>query len=373
MDRFAVATLPLHDGRAPSYLVERMKRASSAIASIMCQELGTRAFLERLADPLWFQALGAALGYDWHSSGVTTVLTGVLREVLSMEEQGIAVVGGKGGMMKLVPQEIDVMAEAGMVGDAKAEELRRASRLSARVDTSAVQAGYDLYHQALFVDEGGNWVIVQQGMNPREGNARRYHWMRTERFVGDPPESAIGYKKDYVLNMADGAAEGARRASLELVRERTEYLMAALEASRHTTLDLFSERGAPRFEMEMDVQLPRRVNWNAVRSMYEHPPSTYEELLLVPGAGPATVRALSLLSQLMYGEKLCWRDPIKFSFAVGGKDGVPYPVDRGTYDAVIRELEEAARQTELEDQDKRWVLRRLAGLSVGESRRSRPG
>ncbi|MDP7982915.1 MAG: DUF763 domain-containing protein, partial [Conexivisphaerales archaeon] len=168
-------------------------------------------------------------------------------------------------------------------------------------------------------------------------------------------------KEDVVLNMADRTAEGARRASLDLVREKTERLAAALEASRRTTLDLFAEGGGPRPTRE--VQFPRKVNWAAVKLMYEHSPSSYEELLLVPGAGPATVRALSLLSQLIYGEEPCWRDPIKFSFAVGGKDGVPYPVDRGAYDAALREMEEAAAQAKLDDQDKRLMLRRLARLS----------
>jgi len=368
MENVAVATLPLHDGKAPSYLVERMKRMSSAIASIIVQEYGTKVLLERLADPLWFQALGSALGYDWHSSGVTTVLTGVLREVLSIDSHGVMVLGGKGGMMSLILDEVDVMADANIIRDSKASELKRASRLAARIDTSAVQAGYQLYHQAIFVDEKGNWTLVQQGMNSTDRTARRYHWIETSRFVNDPPESVIGLKKDAVLNMVDHESDGARRASLDLVRERTDRLMAVFESSKRTTLDAFTSqenKGFPRLPKE--VEFPEKVNWKAVKSMYENPPTSYEELLLVPGAGPATIRALSLLAQLIYGEEPSWRDPIKFSFAVGGKDGVPYPVDRKVYDLAILELEEVARQARLDDPDKRWMLRRLANLSSGKN------
>ncbi|WP_449461796.1 DUF763 domain-containing protein [Tardisphaera miroshnichenkoae] len=369
MDNVAVATLPLHDGRAPSYLVERMKRMSSAVASIIVQDYGTKVLLERLADPLWFQALGSALGYDWHSSGVTTVLTGVLREVLSIDSHGVMVLGGKGGMMSLILDEVDVMADAGIVRDSKARELKRASRLAARVDTSAVQAGYQLYHQAIFVDEKGNWTLVQQGMNGKDRTARRYHWIETSSFVDDPPESVIGLKKGAVLNMVDRESDGARRASLDLVRERTDRLMAVFESSRRTTLDMFTGADGKAFaRLPREVEFPEKVNWKAVKSMYENPPASYEELLLVPGAGPATIRALSLLSQLIYGEEPSWRDPIKFSFAVGGKDGVPYPVDRKTYDIAIRELEEVAKQARLDDSDRRWMLKRLANLSSGNNR-----
>ncbi|MDP7976215.1 MAG: DUF763 domain-containing protein [Thermoprotei archaeon] len=370
MENVAIATLPLHDGKAPSYLVERMKRMSSAIATIMVQEYGTRVLLERLADPLWFQALGSALGYDWHSSGITTVLTGVLREVLSISSHGVMVLGGKGDMMKLILDEIDVMADAGIIKDSKANELKRASRLAARVDTSAVQAGYQLYHQAIFIDEKSNWTLIQQGMNPEDRTARRYHWIETSRFVNNPPEVVIGLKKDVVLNMVDPKSDGARKASIELVQEKTERLMAVLESSKRTTLDIFASCGNKGLaRLPKEVEFPKKVNWKAVKSMYENPPATYEELLLVPGAGPATVRALSLLSQLIYGEEPSWRDPIKFSFAVGGKDGVPYPVDRKTYDAAIRELEEVAKQARLDDPDKRWMLRRLASLSSYNEKR----
>jgi len=361
MDERAVATLPLHDGRAPSYLIERMKRMSSAVASIIVEEYGTKTFLERLSDPLWFQALGSALGYDWHSSGVTTVLTGVLREVLSMDSHGVMVIGGKGGMMRLNPAEISVMADAGLISESKARELERASRLAARVDTSAVQAGYQLYHQAIFLDHKGNWTLVQQGMNPSNKTARRYHWIQTSNFVNDPPESVIGYRRNFVLNMIDKDSTSARKASLDLVRESTERLMAVYERSRHITLDHFT--GRLEVKVPLEVEFPERVNWKAIKSMYENPPISYEELLLFPGIGPATVRAISLLSQLIYGEQLSWKDPIKFSFAVGGKDGVPYPVNREIYDLAIREMEEIAKQTSLDGADKRWMLKRLAQLS----------
>jgi len=360
MSKVGEAVLPLHGGKAPSYLVSRMKRMADAVAYLIVNEYGTQTFLKRISDPLWFQALGSALGYDWHSSGVTTVLTGVLREVLSLDKHGLMVIGGKGSQMRLVPNEIQAMADVGLISGSAEAELIRASRLVAKVDTAAVQSGYQLYHHAVFVDERGHWAIVQQGMNETDRTARRYHWIETDQFVDSPPENVIGIPRSSVLNLVEHESAGVRKATLDVVKEPTEKLRSVIESSEHATLDSFSV-GNPSGKAGAEVVVfPRRVDWQAVKALYEHPPARFEDLLLTPGIGPAAVRALALLSSLIYGERPSWRDPIKFSFAVGGKDGVPYPVDRKAYDEAIREMEEVARQARLTDDDKTWMLKRLS-------------
>jgi len=355
-----IAVLPLHEGKAPEYLIKRMKRMASAIASLIISEFGTATFLQRISDPLWFQAFGASMGYDWHSSGVTTVLTGVLRDVLSMDEHGVMVIGGKGKFMTLVPKEAEVMAEAGIIHDHEAKDLQMASRLTAKIDTAAVQSGYELYHHAIFLDEKGNWVIIQQGMNEIDRTARRYHWAQTQNFVDSPPEYIIGIKRQGILNMIDKEAERARKASLDATREHPSKIMAVCESTKRTTLDFFSDNKLPTIRGSVEFVFPSKVDWKTIKALYENPPSTYDELLLKKGVGPSIIRALALFSSLIYGEKLSWRDPIKYSFAVGGKDGVPYPVDKATYDQAIKEIEGLAKQARLDANDKNWALRKLA-------------
>ncbi|MGC8631193.1 MAG: DUF763 domain-containing protein [Thermoprotei archaeon] len=355
-----IAVLPLHEGKAPEYLIKRMKRMASAITNLIINEYGTATFLQRISDPLWFQAFGTSMGYDWHSSGVTTVLTGVLRDVLSMDEYGVTVIGGKGKFMTLVPKELEVMSEAGIIHDHEAKALQRASKITAKIDTAAVQSGYQLYHHAIFLDERDNWVIVQQGMNEVDRTARRYHWAQTQNFVDSPPEYIIGIKRQGILNMVDKEAERARKASLDAARERPSKIMAVCESAKRTTLDSFSDNKLPTIKGSIEYTFPSKVDWKTVKALYENPPSTYDELLLKKGVGPSIIRALALFASLIYGEKLSWRDPIKYSFAVGGKDGVPYPVDKATYDQAIKELEDLAKQARLDANDKNWMLRKLA-------------
>ena len=369
-----MAELPLHYGRAPRWLFNRMVKLSKAVAEVIIDEYGTQELLRRLADPFFFQSLSCALGYDWHSSGTTTVTCAALREALSVEEHGVAVAGGKGRASMRVPEDVVRKGVEMGLGDGVIERLVYTSRMSAKVDNAVLQDGYTLYHHTIVFDEHGRWVVVQQGMNPEDKYARRYHWCweRLESFVVEPHRAIVCDRRMPVaLNMTDRASEGCRRASRDLVMDGPRRLARMLKSFRPAWQRSLSEwdpnvRDAG-LRMEV-LRMPRRVNWDAVKRAYELQPRSYEELVAVRGLGPSTVRALALLSQLIYGEPPSWRDPVKYSFTVGGKDGVPYPVRRDVYDSVIQFLRDAIQRAEVGDREKLRALRRLSSVSLGEYR-----
>ncbi|HDI73486.1 MAG TPA: DUF763 domain-containing protein [Candidatus Korarchaeota archaeon] len=319
MKRTGEAYLPLHGGKAPAWLFRRMKELAKPLLSAVVSEYGRRGLLERLSDPCWFQALGCALGYDWHSSGVTTVLTAALKEALEEAELGVRIAGGKGKTSLKTPEELGKIAQDFGLDP---EPLVRTSRLVAKVDNAALQDGYDLYHHSFILTEEGEWAVVQQGMDPRARMARRYHWLGSDlrSFVVEPHRGIVTeVPAKQVLNLVAVESEGARRVSLDLVREGPRRLRRLMEEYRV-------------------LKMPRRIDWNALKRAYQLDPSNYEELLQIKGIGKAAVRALALLSELVYGEKVSVRDPAKYSFAFGGKDGVPFPVDLRLMDEVISYL-----------------------------------
>ncbi len=366
MRRSGVAVLPLHSGRAPRWLYDRMRRLSGILMKILVEDRGRAELLRRVSDPVWFQALGCALGYDWHSSGVTTVLTAAIRDALADGELGVLVVGGKGRASREVPREVIEAAGRLGLGGERASEMLRASRMAAKVDSAVLQDGYSLYHHAVFVTEDGLWAVVQQGMNPRAQTARRYHWLGEglESFVEEPHSGIMGDRSERsVLDMTSKASREARGASVDLVREGPRKLASALrEALRGPLSPYLGEggdggRGAGGASY---LVMPRRVNWEALRRAYEMGVDGYEELVAVRGVGPATVRALALLAELVEGVEVSRRDPLRYSFAFGGKDGVPYPVDVGRMDRAISLLEELVEGADLQPGERREILRRLS-------------
>ena len=353
----------------------RMIRLADAIAVLLVEERGPAIFLRRISDPFWFQALGCVLGFDWHSSGVTTVLTAVLREAIRPEEHGLAVCGGKGKRSKATPEDIGRAVEALGLGEAHRERLIYASRMCAKVDNAAVQDGYTLYHHALFLAEDGSWAVVQQGMSTLDRTARRYHWLSEglDSFVVEPHSGIAGdVRRPVVLDMTARESEGCRRASLDLAREgpaRVERLLRSLRAEGQKSLLEWlppeAREGLRSFGHEAPLKylrMPWRINWSALSRAYELQPSDYEELLAIRGLGPATVRALALISALVYGEEPSWRDPARFSFAFGGKDGVPYPVNRELMDEAISLLEDAIEKARMGQEEKLRALKRLRRL-----------
>jgi len=369
LKKTGVARLPLHYGRAPRWLVVRMMRLAREIVTVIVDEYGRDEFLRRISDPFWFQALGCALGYDWHSSGVTTVLTGVLKSAIHSQEQGLAVCGGKGKTSLRAPVEISHVGEGFGFSTDRIEGLRYASRMSAKVDTAAIQAGYPLYHHAFFVTEDGKWAVVQQGMSVRDRTARRYHWLsdHVKDFVLEPHDAIVGdEKREVALNMTAKESEGCQKVSTDIMKEEPGRVMRMLKSIRPAHQRSLQEwmPSAKWKEYVIDtLSLPHNLNWNAVKKAYEFQPKNYEELLGIRGIGPSTVRALALISELIYGEKPSWRDPVKYSFCVGGKDGVPYPVDKSTYDRSIEILESAIRQAKVGSKEQMDAIKRLSSFT----------
>jgi len=367
LKRTGVAKLPLHYGKAPGWLVIRMQKLAKEIVTVIVDEYGQDMFLKRISDPFWFQALGCVLGYDWHSSGVTTVLTGVLKNAINSTEQGLAVCGGKGGASLKTPVEISFLEEKFGFSTDRIERLQYASRMSAKVDNTAIQAGYPLYHHAFFVTEGGKWAVVQQGMSAKDRTARRYHWIKDglckDSFVIEPHEAIVGEtRREAALDLTARESEECRETSVDLSKEKTGKIKRLLESVRPVWQKSLLEwlPGAIDEDYTVDVLcMPRRVNWNALRESYEFQPKNYEELLNIKGIGPATVRGLALVSQIIYGKPPSWEDPVKYSFAYGGKDGVPYPVNRKAMDESIHILKQAIREARLGNKDKMRSLERL--------------
>ena len=351
------------------------------IVAIIVDEYGVDEFLKRVSDPFWFQALGCVLGYDWHSSGVTTVVTGILKQAVSSQQHGLAVCGGKGRASRKAPVEIGAVGEEFGFSDGNVEALRRASRMSAKVDNVAVQAGYQLYHHAFFIADDGKWAVVQQGMCPEDRSARRYHWLSDDvrSFVVEPHSAVVGdVKRDTVLDMTAEASEGSRKASVDVVREEPKRLMRMLQSVRpefqRSLGEWLPKSGTGNFESRpfYSLSMPRNINWETLREVYEFQPSNYEELLEFRGVGPATVRGLALVAEVIYGEKPSWKDPVKYSFAYGGKDGVPRPVDRRAMDESIQILRQAVQNAKIGDREKMRSLQKLRrfvpeNMSSGEA------
>jgi hypothetical protein len=345
-----------------------MKKLAKEIVTIVVDEYGRTEFLKRISDPFWFQAFGCVLGYDWHSSGVTTVVTGVLKEAVVPEEHGIAVCGGKGKASRQTPLEIEAIGEKFSFSSNNIEALRYASKMSAKVDNTAVQAGYQLYHHAFFVTEDGKWAVVQQGMCPQDRTARRYHWLseNVQSFVVEPHDAVVGdARHETVLDMTAKESEGCRKTSVDIAKERSEKIMRmvmpsnpAFQKSLQDWLPKTTDPTGKKLHIEV-LSMPRSINWKALKEVYEFQPTNYEELLSFKGVGPATVRGLALVAELVYGEKPSWKDPVKYSFAYGGKDGVPYPVNRKAMDESIRMLRQAIQEAKIGDKEKIHSMQRL--------------
>lgn len=347
-----IAHLPLHYGKAPSWLFQRMRRLAREIVLFIIDAHGVEGMLFRLSDPFWFQALGCALGFDWHSSGVTTTVCGALKEgIRGMEKElGLYIAGGKGGASRKTPHEIEQFCNQTSIDGSS---LIYASRMSAKVDSAAVQDGYQIYHHSFFFTDQGSWAVVQQGMNEVTRYARRYHWLSrgVKDFVCEPHWAVCCDQRKEALNLVATESQEARETIVELSHEKPEFLIK--EGKRITELTLPTAHAVPMEKIRLD-----RLEKGFVR-IYENAPENFERLLGIEGVGPKTLRALSLISELIYGVKSSFRDPARFSFAHGGKDGHPYPVDRDVYDKTIEVLKTAIDRASVGDREKTEAIRRL--------------
>jgi hypothetical protein len=349
-----------------------MRKLAKEITTIIIDERGTDQFLTRISDPYWFQAFGCVLGYDWHSSGVTTVVTGILKQALSPEEHGIAVCGGKGKVSRQTPTEITRAAEEFGFSENSIQTLTYTSKITAKVDNTAIQAGYQLYHHAFLITENKKWAVIQQGMNSEDRTARRYHWLsdNVTNFVVEPHNAIVGdTKRPRALNMTAKTSEGARKASVDIAKESTNRIMRLIEATRPLYQKSLQEwlpktNINPQQQPIAILQMPRNINWETLKRVYEFQPKNYEQLLSIKGVGPATVRGLALIAELIYGEKPSWTDPVKYSFCVGGKDGVPFPVNRGAYDEIIEVFQNAVKQAKVGDKERINAIKRLRDFTA---------
>jgi hypothetical protein len=334
--RSGTANLPLHGGHAPRWLFERMVTISAEIASWIVIEQGTAELFRRMSDPVWFQAFGAVMGMDWHSSGVTTTVCGALKQGLAgrTRELGFVVAGGKGRTSRQTPAELT--AAGGWLGLDPAPYVQ-ASRMAAKVDNNALQDGYQIYHHVFLLDRTGHWAVVQQGMNDANGYARRYHWFSddVQSFVSDPHSAIASQATGEVWNLVAAESDKARDVTAALAREQPEKVVAEVEKIRELTLPAHHDvKGA-------DVD-PKRLHRILLKT-YERQPEDFATLLGMPGVGARTLRALSLVGELVHGAPVSIQDPARFSFAHGGKDGHPYPVDKKTYDTTIQILQSQLR------------------------------
>lgn len=350
------ADLPLHRGRVPPWLFERMARLGRVLAEAIVLEYGRTELLRRLSHPFWFQSLGALMGMDWHSSGITTSVVGALQRGLApLEgELGLRVCGGRGRHSRRTPDELAAFGERTGVDGAA---LATTSRLVAKVDGAAVQDGYALYLHAFFVAADGRWAVVQQGMDTGRRRARRYHWLSEglASFVDEPHAAIEGRPGGAIVNLTDRRAAASREAQLALVREGPGRILAAV---RRLGTD------APRLQMPghhevraADVVL-RRLH-GALAAAAERGPADFADLLLTPGLGARTVLALAMAAEVIHGAPCRFTDPARFSLALGGKDGHPYPVPLRVYDETLRVLRRAVDRARLGEDDRLAAVRRL--------------
>src|SRR5436309_711856 len=326
------ADLPLHSGSAPAWLFRRMVEMAGAVGSLVVQDGGPVALLRRLSDPFWFQAFGCVLGFDWHSSGVTTTVCGAVKEGIKEIDRdlGFFAAGGKGKTSRKAPEQI--AATCDRVGR-DPQPLVYASRTAAKVDSAAVQDGYQLYHHVFFFTSAGEWCVVQQGMSDATRTARRYHWLseHVASFVDEPHEAVCCDARGAALNLVAHENDAVRRVSAQIASQPPDATLKALESvllkpdtTAHATARLLSMPARHELLPELDVATPYLEK--ILLKTYERAPEDFETLLGIEGVGPKTLRALALASELVHGTAASLRDPARFAFAHGGKDGTPFPV-----------------------------------------------
>ena len=369
--RSGSADLPLHGGAVPKWLADRMTRLGAVMAEAIVHTYGRDELLRRLAHPFWFQSFGAVMGMDWHSSGITTSVVGALKRGLAplAGELGVHVCGGRGKHSRRTPDELVAIGErVGFDGAA----LARASRLVAKVDSAAVQDGFDLYLHGFIVTDEGRWVVVQQGMNGERREARRYHWLSEglTSFVDEPHSAIEGLDQGKIVNLTDRRADASRRNQVEMLNSIGPDAIAREYSRMAAPEDKPADPAAPEqpflphlvmpshHEVRSSDVLTRRLHGNLAAAA-ECGPSDFSQLLLVPGVGPRTVRALAMVAEVLHGAPYRFGDPARFSFAHGGKDRHPFPVPIRVYDETIAVLKSAVRKAKLGREDELGALKRL--------------
>jgi hypothetical protein len=353
MKRSGSADLPLHSGHVPKWLSERMAKLGLAITESIITEYGKVEVLRRLSDPFWFQSFGAVLGMDWHSSGITTSVMGALKRSLNphAKDLGIYICGGKGKYSRETPAELIKIGDRTGID---ADHLVRCSKLSAKVDNTAVQDGFQLYLHSFIVSDDGDWTVVQQGMREGSATARRYHWHSSSltSFVEDPHTGICGINQGNILNMVAKEAIPAQQGIMNITGENPNHMLGEVQR-------LIMPHHHDVKSKDIDLKRLGSILWLA----HDTVPKNFEELLLLEGLGPRTLQSLVLVSEVIHGTPSRFKDPARFSFAHGGKDGHPFPVPTKVYDETIHTLRNAIEKSKLGNSDKQQAIKALTQLA----------
>lgn len=376
-----IATFTLDEGKCPKWLFDRMVKLGREIVFILIEEFGPEEFIKKISHPVWFQSLGTVLAFDWNASGLTTVLTAALKESIRGQERslGIFICGGKGKTSRKTPQEIKYWGEKLTLPSAVVSNLEYNSKMAAKVDSSLIQDGFQIYHHAFLFTKNGSWAVIQQGMNTNLGIARRYHWYSHDikELVCEPHSGIVSDINLFrVLNLASKDSNKTREISVNLVKNGKDLFKDIQilnkyfsKISQILTLktkqgELFSFLNLENIEFKKhsviyENFLESKYLIKILKKIISEKSNTYEQLLSIEGVGPKTIRALSLVSELIYGAKPSYDDPARYSFAFGGKDSIPYPVDIKNYDKVIDLLKKAVIKSRFDIFEKRRILKRI--------------
>jgi len=382
-----IATFTLDYGTCPRWLFERMVKLGREMVRVIVVEEGSDEFIRRIADPAWFQSLGTVLAFDWNASGLTTILTAALKEAIRGEEQdmGIFICGGKGKTSRKTPEEIQGWGEKLNLEEGSTRSLVYNSRMAAKVDSALIQDGFQIYHHSFFFTKNGAWTVVQQGMNTGTQTARRYHWhsRNVKDLVCEPHAGIISDTRlNQVLNLTAKASDKTRELSTELVGQGFKDWMKDIRLLRKpaSPVSQMAELTLGQQKIKLLNLENCEFNWHPVvnedfsksrylekilRQVCDQEPETYEKLLAMEGVGPKTMRALALVAEIIYGARPSYEDPARYSFAHGGKDATPYPVDRATYDQSIDIMKRFVEKAKLPFTEKQRINRSLDGYLVG--------
>ncbi len=350
--------LPLHTGKCPRWLFDKMVRLSRAILLFIYEEFGEDELLKRVCDPWWFQALGCILGFDWHSSGLTTTVGAAIKEALKpyFQEIGFFICGGKAKTALKTPEEIMNWGDKGGLSNI-CQNFVNFSRLVARIDNNAIQDGFKLYFHLFVFTKKGNWGVIQQGMEGNLGYARRYHWQSfgLKNFCEDPHKAIVSvFRKQDVLNLVARKSKAAQKAMLNLLKEDLPIVLKEVKMAG----SLFFKSSHSLTEKDISPKALKKI-WE---STYDNPPQEFKDLLLTPGLGAKALRALTLTAELIYDVKACREDPACYAYAHGGKDGHPYKVNSQVYEHTILELEDMLRRIKISQRDRISLFKRLPKL-----------
>jgi len=373
--RTGIATVPLDYGRCPRWLFERMKKLARSIIIVLREEFGPEEILKRLSDPVWFQCFGCVLAFDWNSSGLTTTTLAAVKAALFdiQDKLGIYVCGGKGKTSRKTPEEITAYGISR--GFPFASDLIYASRMSAKVDSNLIQTGHQIYHHSFLFTKSGNWCVIQQGLNTENQTARRYHWLSSNvsDFVEEPHSGIVADAKIEPLNLTAKESKENKEISVELVKEEPKTFLKDIQLISEKPNELVRQKRLPGFcEMELrDVEFrhhpveKEKFDLKRLKKIIEKAhflkPENFENLLMTEGVGPKTIRALSLVAEIIYGAKPSYEDPARYSFSHGGKDGTPYMPSPFEMDKTIKILEKGIQRAQISNREKIEAARRLHG------------